>query len=129
MTVRELVKTKIYLVDDDPSVRRGLQRLLNSIGFDVEAFASAEEFLQAEIQQSSSCLILDINLGNMNGFGLQKQLSEDGSTMPVIFITAFDDEHTHRKMLKAGVPFLIKPFTDQKLIDMLKSVEDRTNKQ
>ncbi len=86
------METKIYLVDNDPSVRKGLQRLLNSIGFNVEAFASAEEFLEAEIQQSSSCLILDINLGKMNGFGLQKQLSENGSTMPVIFITAFDDE-------------------------------------
>ncbi|MCI0444975.1 response regulator [bacterium] len=123
------METKIYLVEDDPSVRKGLQRLLNSIGFNVETFASAEEFLQSEIQQSSSCLILDINLGEMNGFGLQKQLSENGSTMPVIFITAFDDEHTHRKMLKAGVPFLIKPFADQKLIDLLRSVEERLSKQ
>jgi FixJ family two-component response regulator len=127
--VRDFVETKIYLVEDDPSVRKGLQRLLNSIGFTVEAFASAEEFLQSEIQQSSSCLILDINLGKMNGFGLQKHLSENGSTMPVIFITAFDDEHTHRMMLKAGVPFLIKPFADQKLIDLLKSVGERLSNQ
>jgi FixJ family two-component response regulator len=123
------VETKIYLVEDDPSVRKGLRRLLNSIGFNVEAFASAEEFLQAEVQQSCSCLILDINLGKMNGFALQEQLSENGSAMPVIFITAFDDEHTHRKMLKAGVPFLIKPFADQKLIDLLKSVEERLSRQ
>jgi FixJ family two-component response regulator len=122
------VQLKIYLVDDDPSVRKGLQRLLNSIGFNVEAFTSAEEFLESEIQQTSCCLILDINLGKMNGFGLQKQLSESGSTIPVIFITAFDDEHTHRKMLKAGVPFLIKPFADQKLIELLKNVEMNSNK-
>jgi FixJ family two-component response regulator len=123
------VETKIYLVDDDPSVRKGLGRLLNSIGFNVEAFASAEEFLDAEVEQTSSCLILDIHLKQMNGFGLQQQLSERGSTMPVIFITAFDDEHTHRKMLKAGVPFLIKPFADQKLIELLESVEERSRKQ
>jgi FixJ family two-component response regulator len=116
---------KIYLVDDDPSIRKGLRRLLQSFGFSVETFGSAEEFLEAKVQQTNSCLILDINLGTMSGFGLQKYLSETGSTIPVIFITAYDDEHTHRKMLNAGVPFLIKPFADQNLIQALQSVAAR----
>jgi FixJ family two-component response regulator len=123
--VIDIGQFKIYLVDDDPSIRKGLSRLLQSFGFSVKAFESAEKFLDARVEESNSCLILDINLGQMSGFGLQKHLSETGSTLPVIFITAYDDEHTHRKMLKAGVPFLIKPFTDQNLLQVLQSVAAR----
>ena len=74
------------------------------------------------IKKLDSCLILDIHLGGMSGISLQKHLSETGDRIPVIFITAFDDEMTHRQMLSAGVPFLIKPFPDQKLIDALEGV-------
>ena len=116
---------KIYLIDDDPSIRKGLTRLLQSFGLTVDTFGSAEEFLEAKVQESNSCLILDINLGQMSGFGLQQHLSDIGSSIPVIFITAYDDEHTHRKMLKTGTPFLIKPFADQKLFQVLQSVADR----
>ena len=116
------IDTKIYIVDDDASVRKALQRLLRSAGFNVETFSSAKEFLQAEHQATRSCLILDIHLGGMSGISLQKHLSQTGDRIPVIFITAFDDEITHRQMLSAGVPFLIKPFPDQKLIDALEGV-------
>lgn len=115
------IDTKIYIVDDDPSVRRGLRRLLQSAGFNVETFGSAQEFLNAEHQETRSCLILDVHLGGMSGIGLQKHLSESGYKIPVIFITAFDDEITHRQMLSAGCPFLIKPFPDEKLIDALRA--------
>ena len=121
----EFGQFKIYLVDDDPSIRKGLRRLLQSFGFTVEVFGSAEEFLEAKVDESNSCLILDINLGNMSGFGLQEHLSDTGSNLPVIFITAYDDEHTHRKILKTGAPFLIKPFADQNLLQVLHSVADR----
>jgi FixJ family two-component response regulator len=123
--VIELRQLKIYLIDDDPSIRKGLTRLLQSFGFTVDTFESAEEFLEANVQESNSCLILDINLGQMSGFGLQQHLLDIGSSIPVIFITAYDDEHTRRKMLKTGTPFLIKPFADQKLFQVLQSVADR----
>lgn len=116
------IDTKIYIVDDDASVRKALQRLLQSAGFNVETFSSAKEFLQSEHRETRSCLILDIHLGGMSGISLQKHLSEAGDRIPVIFITAFDDEITHRQMLSADVPFLIKPFPDQKLIDALEGV-------
>jgi FixJ family two-component response regulator len=116
---------KIYLVDDDPSIRKGLSRLLKSFGFTVDAFASGEEFLEAKVEESNSCLILDINLGKISGFRLQQHLSDMGSIIPVIFITAYDDEQTHRKILKTGVPFLIKPFEDQNLFQILQSVVAR----
>lgn len=116
---------KIYLVDDDPSIRKGLSRLLKSFGFTVDAFGSAEEFLEAHVPESNSCLILDINLGKMSGFGLQEYLSNTGSSIPIIFITAYDDEHTHRMILKTGAPFLIKPFADQKLLQVLQTVAAR----
>ena len=115
------IDTKIYVVDDDPSVRKALRRLLKSAGFNVETFSSAQEFLDAEHQETRACLILDIHLGGMSGIHLQKHLSESGDKIPVIFITAFDDEVTHRQMLSAGVPFLIKPFPDKKLIDALQA--------
>ncbi len=120
--VNASLDTKIYIVDDDPSVRKALQRLLQSAGFNVEAFSSAKEFLQSEHQETHSCLVLDVHLGEMSGISLQKHLSETGDRIPVIFITAFDDETTRLQMLSAGVPFLIKPFPDQKLIDALEGV-------
>jgi FixJ family two-component response regulator len=123
--VTEFEQFKIYLVDDDPSIRKGLSRLLQSFGCSVDTFGSAEEFLEAKVQESNSCLILDINLGKMSGFGLQEHLSDTGSSIPVIFITAYDDEHTHRRILKTGAPFLIKPFADQNLLRILHSVADR----
>jgi FixJ family two-component response regulator len=115
----EMIDPKIYVVDDDASVRKALRRLLQSAGYNVETFASAEEFLGSEIQQFGTCLIVDIHLGGLSGLGLQEHLSKKGSKIPILFITAFDDEHTHRQMLKAGIPFLIKPFEDQKLIESL----------
>jgi FixJ family two-component response regulator len=115
------VDTKIYVVDDDPSVRKALRRLLVSAGFNVETFSSAQEFLDSKHQETRSCLILDVHLGGMSGISLQKHLSQTGHNIPVIFITAFDDENTHRQMISAGVPFLIKPFADQMLIDALEA--------
>jgi FixJ family two-component response regulator len=121
-----MVDSKVYIVDDDASVRKALRRLLQSAGFNVETFSSAQEFLQSEHQATRSCLVLDVHLGGMSGISLQKHLSETGNTIPVIFITAFDDEVTHRQMLSAGVPFLIKPFPHQKLIDALDAAVDES---
>jgi FixJ family two-component response regulator len=123
--VVEFREMKIYLVDDDPSIRKGLRRLLHSYGLSVETFESPEEFLGSNIEDVNSCLILDIHLGKMSGFGLQEHLADTGRNIPVIFITAYDDEHTHRKMIKSGAPFLIKPFADQNLLQVLQTVAAR----
>lgn len=108
----------ISIVDDDPSVRRALKRLLRSFGYDVEAFPSAQEYLSRESGQAPDCLILDIHLGGVSGFDLQRTLQESGEAPPIIFITAYDDSDT-RNQATAAVAYLRKPFDDQVLIDAI----------
>src|SRR4029453_11467724 len=81
----------VSIVDDDPSVRRALQRLIEAAGYAVETFASAEDFLDATPWGRSACLIIDIHMVGMTGLELQERLVEGGSAAPVIFITAIDD--------------------------------------
>ena len=105
----------IGLVEDDPSFRRALRRLLSAAGFSVAAFASAEEFLASESAGGTACLVLDVNLGGMSGFDLQQSLATAGVPIPAIFITAHDDPVT-RERARAGVAYLQKPFREDALI-------------
>ena len=110
----------ISVVDDDPSVRRSLRRLLRSLKYDVEVFASAQEFLDFSFPEPLECLILDVHIGGMNGFELQQKLLDEGRTPPVIFITAHDDEPTRERVRKSGaIAYVRKPFDEQTLIDAL----------
>lgn len=116
----------ITIVDDDPSVRRAIKRLLRSLGHDVEAFASAQEYFDREHQGNSECLILDVHLGGMSGFDLQKKLIETGISLPIIFITAHDDDETRRKAVNCGASaYLVKPFDDQALIHAIQLATHR----
>ena len=102
----------ISIVDDDPSVREGLISLMRSAGFATQAFASAEEFLSLAHRDDVACLILDVRLPGISGLELQSQLTAAVSShrIPVVFMTARDDEATRRLALKAGaVDFLRKP--------------------
>ena len=81
----------IGLVEDDPSFRRARRRLLSAAGFSVAAFASAEEFLASESAGATACLVLDVYLGGMSGFDLQRRLATAGVPIPTIFITAHDE--------------------------------------
>ena len=117
MAAQRQQKQKIFVVDDDGSVRRALQRLLVAIGYEVETFASATEFLGAVSAQSAGCLILDVHMPGMDGFQLQEELNSLGSRLPVILITGDRDSGIGERGAKAGaVGFLQKPFDDTSLL-------------
>jgi FixJ family two-component response regulator len=110
----------ISIVDDDTSVRESLQSLIRSVGFAVEVFASAEEFLNSDHLCNTNCLILDIRMPGMNGLELQRQLVASGEEIPVIFITAHGDQETRSQALKDGaVEYLLKPFSEERLLNAI----------
>ena len=108
----------ISVVDDDHSVRESLARLIRSVGFDVQVFGSAEEFLSASHGRQPDCLILDIRMSGMNGLELQHELSARNSDLPVFFITAHgSDEEVRTRALGAGaVDYLLKPLREEEVL-------------
>ncbi len=101
-------------------MRTSLERLLRASGYSTKAFASAEEFLRSGVLGSAMGLVLDIHLGGMSGIELRRRLLDAGATIPVVFITAFDDEATRTEALTLGyVDFLQKPFEASQLIGAL----------
>ena len=112
----------LSVVDDDVSVRRATGRLIRSMGFMVEVFASGEEFLLSGRLHDTSCLVLDVQLPGMSGLELQSHLAGAGYRIPIIFITAYSDEWTRARALKAGaVDFLQKPFSEEALHNGIRS--------
>jgi FixJ family two-component response regulator len=112
----------VAVVDDDPSMLRAAADLLDANGFATKVFASAEEFLDHGAATQVDCLLLDIHLGGMSGIELRRQLKASGSTLPVIFMTALDDDAMCGEALKAGgVACLRKPFPARQLIDAIES--------
>ncbi|MBF0479181.1 MAG: response regulator transcription factor [Candidatus Omnitrophica bacterium] len=110
----------IYVVDDDNSVCRSTALLLQSNGFKVETFTTAEDFLAFKHSKVASCLVLDIRLPNINGFALQNIIAERGMVIPIIFITGHGNIPMSVKAMKAGaIDFLPKPFTEKKLVDAI----------
>ena len=119
----------IFLVDDDPDVRRALQRLLKMANFRVETFATAEEFLNSGHSRSPGVLVLDIRLPGMNGVDLQKALADSGSTLPIVFMTAYEDEGVRQEVMDRGaVAFLQKPVDEQTLLKAIKKASERRRK-
>jgi FixJ family two-component response regulator len=113
---------RISIVDDDASIREALKSLMRSARFDVEAFASAEDFLASESLHDTSCLILDVHLPGMNGFELQNRLQVEGHGIPVIFITAHADKTSRERALKGGaIEFLSKPVRWEPLFNAIQS--------
>src|SRR5437870_6594544 len=116
----------VFVVDDDPSVRRAIQRLVESVGLQVELFGSAQEFLRSERPDAPSCLVLDIRLPGISGLDFQRQLAEANIHIPIIFITAHGDIPMTVRAMKAGaVEFLTKPFRDQDLLDAIQIALER----
>jgi FixJ family two-component response regulator len=110
----------ISVIDDDEHMRNATENLVQSLGFSVSAFASAEEFLQSPRASETSCLIVDIRMPGMSGLELQAHLIGQGHRASIIFITAYPDESVKKRALKAGaVCFLRKPFDGQTLIECL----------
>jgi two-component system response regulator FixJ len=108
----------ISVVDDDYSVRESLARLIRSVGYAVQVFGSAEEFLRAGPGRRPDCLILDIRMPGMNGLELQRLVSVSDPDLPVIFITAHAlDEEARARALGAGaVDYLLKPLREDELL-------------
>jgi FixJ family two-component response regulator len=107
----------VYVVDDDPSVRRSLARLIRSEGFRVETFARAQDFLDQKEGTDPSCLVLDVNLPGRSGLDLQRELSSRGYSMPIVFITGYGTIPMSVQAMKGGaVEFLEKPVNDQVLL-------------
>lgn len=120
----------ISIVDDDESIRRTTTLLVESFGLRAAAFESAESFLQSGRQHGTSCLILDVRMPRMNGLQLQSELAAAGCSIPIIFITAYDDKESRRRAMQAGaVAFLGKPFSDEQLLQTLRSAlgHDKSN--
>ena len=110
----------VAVVDDDQSVRESLPDLLRELGFSVEAFASAEEVLQADCLSRTGCLILDVAMPGMSGPDLQRELGRRRQKIPIVFITAHEDPGVRRRLLQAGaVECLFKPFSETALLDAL----------
>ena len=107
----------VFIVDDEPSVREALRRLLSSAGFAVETYGSALEFLDRALPDAPSCLVLDVNLPGLSGLDLQKRMAEINLRIPIVFMTGRGDIPTSVRAMKAGaLDFLSKPFTDQEVL-------------
>ena len=113
-----VTRSLVAVVDDDESVRESLPYLLREFGFAAEAFSSAEEFLASEFVGQARCLILDVAMPGMSGPGLQEELSRRCQAIPIVFITAHEDDAVRPRLLEAGaVECLFKPFTSKALRD------------
>jgi FixJ family two-component response regulator len=110
----------VAVVEDDPAMRRSLERLLRANGYTTTALSSAEDFLQSGVGDHAVALILDIHLGGMSGIELRRRLLAAGSQLPVIFISAYEDQAIRAEALATGcLDFLIKPFEPSRLMDAL----------
>jgi FixJ family two-component response regulator len=110
----------VFVIDDDDSVRRSLERLLRSVDLDVETFASAQDFLRKPMPDRPACVVLDLRLPGPSGLELQESLIRSGHDVPIVFISGHADVPSSVRAIKAGaVDFLQKPFSDQALLDII----------
>jgi FixJ family two-component response regulator len=117
----------VFIVDDDISIRESLELLIADAGWRPELFASAREFLARPRSLASSCLVLDVNLPDLNGLELQKRIAGDRTDMPIIFITGRGDIPMSVKAIKAGaVEFLTKPLVPEVLVAAIQSALERS---
>jgi DNA-binding NtrC family response regulator len=118
--------SQIYVVDDDLSVREGVGRLIRSAGLNVKTFPTAQELITSLQQELPSCLILDVQLPDINGFELQQQLAKKGLQVPIIFLTGYGDIPQSVRAMKAGaIEFLTKPFRDEELLNAINQAIER----
>lgn len=112
----------ISIVDDDESVRIAIDSLVRSVGYGSALFSSPLDFLGSTAQSSSACLITDVQMPGMSGLELQERLNEQGSQIPIIFITAFPEKPIEKRARDAGAKaFLTKPFSGQSMLEHIES--------
>jgi FixJ family two-component response regulator len=116
----------VFVVDDDPSLRKALASLFRSVGLQVEVFGSAPEFLQSKLPDVPSCLVLDIRLPGPSGLDFQAELAKGNIHIPIIFVTGHGDIPMTVRAMKAGaIDFLSKPFRDQDMLDAVATAIER----
>jgi FixJ family two-component response regulator len=116
----------VFVVDDDPSVREGIRRLLESRDIQAETFATAEQFLAASRPETVACLVLDVRLPGLTGLDLQQTLLDAGTTIPTVFITGHGEVPLSVQAMKGGaVDFLTKPFRNEQLLEAIGRALDR----
>src|SRR5262245_59862619 len=117
----------VFLVDDDASVRRALERLIRVAGYDVEAFADAASYLAADPPTEPACIVLDIRMPAISGFELQSAIAGTPRALPVVFITGHGDDSVRVQALRAGaVDVLFKPIDEEQLVSAIeKALEAR----
>jgi FixJ family two-component response regulator len=119
----------VFVVEDDPSMRAALTNLFQSVDLRVEAFGSATEFLQSNLPDVASCLVLDIRLPGLSGLDFQNELAQANIRIPIIFVTGHGDIPMTVRAMKAGaVDFLSKPFRDQDMLDAVATAIERDRK-
>jgi len=110
----------VFVIDDDESVRRSLERLLRSVQLDVQTFGTAREFSVQSVSDRPACVVLDLRLPDLSGLALQESLIRSGRDVPIVFISGHADVPSSVQAIKAGaVDFLQKPFGDQELLDII----------
>jgi FixJ family two-component response regulator len=118
-------KAQISVVDDDRSMREAIRGLMKSLGYAVEAFGSAAEFLNSPEVPRTSCLIADVQMPGMTGLELHHHLIASGKTIPTILITAYPDDRARRRALRDGIVcYLSKPFVENDLLACIRSSLD-----
>jgi len=110
----------VFIVDDDPLIRDSLEQLVESVGLTADTFPSARAFLETELPDKPSCLILDIRMPELSGLDLQDELIKRGISIPIIFITGHGTVPVSVRAMKSGAAdFIEKPFEDQELLDAI----------
>ena len=120
------VEPIVFVVDDDQSVREGIQSLLTSAGLSVDTFPTAKMFLNHPRPERPACIILDVRMPGLSGLDLQRELTKIGVSIPIIFVTGHGNVRMTAQAMKAGaVEFLSKPFREQELIDAVRDAIGR----
>ena len=112
----------ISIVDDDDALRTSLENLIRSVGLRTQGFTSAEAFLSSNHVPETRCLVLDVRMAGMSGLELQRQMAAAKSPIPIIFITAHEDDAQRARALEAGaLAFLHKPFYEEELLNAIEA--------
>jgi FixJ family two-component response regulator len=118
----------IAIIDDNESMQESLGDLIESGGFEARCFGSAEAFLESDSHGRAACLIVDIFMPRMSGLELQSKLKQEKWNVPIIFVTAYDDDEVRAQAMQEGaVAFLAKPFGHQLLLKTLRAIVDSTH--
>ena len=117
----------VFVIDDDPSVRRALERQLRTAGFRVETFDSAQDYLARAPQAAVACIVTDVRMPGMSGLDLQGSLAQAGRALPMVFITGHGDIPTTVRAMKGGaVDFLPKPFAEAEILAAVAAALERS---